>query len=422
VRILFISCGLPYPLEGGGQNLIYHWLKAANNSHDADLLVIGDPNIREQSIPGLPKLEVHVCPLQASRRLRDRVLRQTKSLSRSIPATSLVVMSRAVQRQIRSLFSSKQHDVIVLTENGLAGFTSLLSCTVPVLLLKHSIHAVDAADERRRNPRRRLRWLLEERIVKRFEARTCRSATLVCCVNQEDADYLSSRYKLTTPAAVVPLGVDPRQFPSRTGDPATKVIGFIGNLSWGANADAARWFCRHVLPLLWRTHPDATFLVIGPGGEGLRFLSEDSRIRFVGRVPSVHEAVREVSVGVVPVISGTGMRCKLLDMLSMGIPTVSTSLGARGIRCVRGQHLLIADGAKAFAKALETLLSDASLRKELSVAGSDVARAYSWVSIYPKIWDALDLAVRRFHQGPIDESRSQVAPYSCTHEAPHGGF
>jgi glycosyltransferase involved in cell wall biosynthesis len=306
------------------------------------------------------------------------------------------------------LVNNNGYELIVLTENVVAGFASLLGATAPVLLVKHSVHAVDAADQRRRQGEHHPRWMLEEHIVKRFEAESCRAATVVCCVTREDADQLVQRYRLSNPVEPIPIGVDLSQFPCRGNDPNTKLIGFFGNLTWGANVDAVRWFCHEVLPLVWRTHPDAGFVVLGPGSDQLRSLSQDARVRFFGRVPSIPEAMKSVSVGVTPIISGTGIRFKLLEMLSMGIPTVSTNLGAEGTHCVDGEHLLIADNAETFARSVDTLLRDAALRQRLAASGARLASACSWESIYPKILEVFDLACRKYQQNTIDARVSQA--------------
>ena len=128
-----------------------------------------------------------------------------------------------------------------------------------------------------------------------------------------------------------------------------------------------------------------------------------------------------MNVGIVPVVSGTGMRCKLLDMLSMGIPTVSTSLGAEGVSGVHGEHLLIADSGDAFAASLEQLFSDGDLRCRLAASGPKLASAYSWVGIYPKILDTFDLTFRQYHQTAIDNRASPAHSYSHAEGAGQSG-
>lgn len=93
----------------------------------------------------------------------------------------------------------------------------------------------------------------------------------------------------------------------------------------------------------------------------------------------------DVAVGAVPVFSGTGMRLKLLEFLSMGIPTVTTSLGAAGLPCVDGKHALIADGTEPFTAAVNKLLSDPALRAKLSKNGPELARQYAWEGIETKV-------------------------------------
>src|SRR5207249_10230744 len=106
-------------------------------------------------------------------------------------------------------------------------------------------------DHRKRYGMYEPRWILEEQIVKRYEGRTCHAATVVCCVNPEDSADLARRYRLNQPPEIVPIGVELNCFPPRTSDPGGKVIGFFGNMSWGANVDAALWFVEKVLPFIW---------------------------------------------------------------------------------------------------------------------------------------------------------------------------
>ena len=83
MKILFIGSSFPYPLHGGGQNLIYHWLEAASTQHDVHLFVISDQERTHESVPGLPKLRIHFHQIQVSRTPWGRALRQGASLLRS---------------------------------------------------------------------------------------------------------------------------------------------------------------------------------------------------------------------------------------------------------------------------------------------------------------------------------------------------
>lgn len=102
--------------------------------------------------------------------------------------------------------------------------------------------------------------------------------------------------------------------------------------------------------------------------------------------------MKDAVIGVVPVISGTGVRLKLLEMLSLGIPIATTSLGALGTGCVHGEHALIADDPGLFSAAVIALLDDPGLRQKLSRSGSELVKMHSWQSSYPRILNVLEEA------------------------------
>lgn len=397
MKFLFVASPFPYPPDTGSRNLIYHWLEAASQKHAVDLHVIENVPSGKTEIPELPQIKTSVRTAPVPHSLPRRISRLLSSTVEGVPATSLVVMPAEMKREMLSLVHSGRYDAVVLTENVVAGYAPLFAPCVPVVLFKHSVQAVDARDARVRFGRSHPRWFLEEWIVERFERRTCRAASLVCCVNPEDAEDLARRYALAEKPFVVPIGVDLNRFPTRATAPGGKDIGFYGNLTWGANVDAALWFAEEILPKVWEKHPDARFRVVGPGSESLRFFGTDPRFICVGPVNQmgIATAMQDVAVGVVPVISGTGVRLKLLEMLSMGIPTVATSLGCLGTGGEHGKHLLVADDRDSFVSAVSQLLSEPELRKRLGRAGAELAPRYSWKSFYPRIVSMLEQAASR---------------------------
>jgi glycosyltransferase involved in cell wall biosynthesis len=396
MRVLFISQTFPYPPDSGSRNIIYHWLQALSGTDRVKLLVAEPAEGHEGTIPGLANVGFECLRATPSLGLKDRVARLAKSILQGVPATAIDGVAAVARVLAAKRDLSAWYDVIILPDNASAGYARVLAKSVPVVLYKHSVQAMDARDDRRRKGMFHPRWLLEEWIVRRFEEQTCRAATVICAVTQEDAEELSRRYKLTKPIHVVPIGVERETFLPRSNDPDNHVIGFFGNLTWGANVDAVYWFAQRVMPKVWQAFPDAEFRAIGDGGDALRAAVPDSRVVFTGRVPQTHlrDALKDVAVGVVPVISGTGTRFKLLELLSMGMPTVTTSLGKMGTRCVHQEHVLVADQPESFADAVIALLSDASLRQRLSRQAIMLSREYTWENIFERLTILLNEIIR----------------------------
>ncbi len=391
MKALFIAQPFPYPPTTGSRNLIFHWLDAAIRAHDVHLLWIGDPAEGSDHIPELPGLRIDCVAAMPAKETSARIRRLSTAVASGIPPTSLVGMTGAARAEILRHVRAGGYEVVVLTENVVAGYAPILAAFAPVVLFKHSVQAVDARDSRHRYGMWHPRWMLEEWMVRRFEARTCHAATVVSTVNSDDAAELGRRYRLAKPARIVPIGVDLSQFPKRERDPGGQVIGFFGNISWGANLDAATWFVEQILPRVWQKVPLAQFRMIGPGSENIVAGNRDPRI--VRRGPShIPDAMSDAVIGVVPVISGTGVRLKLFEMLSMGVPVVTTSLGALGTGCVHGEHALIADDPDSFAAAVVALLGDAERRRKFTLAGWELVQQHSWQSFYPRILSVLEEA------------------------------
>jgi glycosyltransferase involved in cell wall biosynthesis len=117
-------------------------------------------------------------------------------------------------------------------------------------------------------------------------------------------------------------------------------------------------------------------------------------VTVTGFVPDVRDHMANASALVVPLRSGGGTRLKILEGLSFGVPTVSTTIGAEGLDLVDGEDLLLADEPDAFAAAALTLLRDEAVRERLSRAGRAVVEQhYDWRAQAPRLESILTSAV-----------------------------
>jgi glycosyltransferase involved in cell wall biosynthesis len=92
-------------------------------------------------------------------------------------------------------------------------------------------------------------------------------------------------------------------------------------------------------------------------------------------------------VAVVPLLAGSGTRLKILEAWAAGLPVVSTSVGAEGLTACDGEHLLLADGAAAFARSVSRLLACCDLREKIGRAGRLLLEnEFTW----EKAWKNLD--------------------------------
>ena len=111
-------------------------------------------------------------------------------------------------------------------------------------------------------------------------------------------------------------------------------------------------------------------------------LINDVAVNFVGPVRSVIPYYMRSSIAIVPLLSGSGTRLKILEAMSMGNPVVSTGIGAEGIECTSGKDILISDEPSAFANQIALLLNDHIRFEEIRNNAADlVNRKYQWKQI-----------------------------------------
>ena len=145
-------------------------------------------------------------------------------------------------------------------------------------------------------------------------------------------------------------GIDTSRYEFHPGGREPHTMLFLGSFRHVPNQHALDWFVKHVLPRVLERCPDAKLVVVGadpPPRHSLPDLGDAIDLR--GFVDDIREPLSRYSVFVCPILSGSGMRVKLLEAFSAGIPVVSTRIGAEGLAGEDGRLCALADDPAGFA-------------------------------------------------------------------------
>jgi GT2 family glycosyltransferase/glycosyltransferase involved in cell wall biosynthesis len=132
-------------------------------------------------------------------------------------------------------------------------------------------------------------------------------------------------------------------------DPLTML--FVGSFRHDPNRVAMDWFARQVLPLIVARQPHARLVVAGsdpPPAHAYADLA--ANVDMLGYVDDVRGPLARYAVFVCPILSGSGVRVKLLEAFAAGIPVVSTTVGAEGLAIKDGEFCRLADSPEGFAE------------------------------------------------------------------------
>ncbi len=282
--------------------------------------------------------------------------------------------SRRLIDTIDDLVQTGSWDLIHVRQLPMAGY-------MPPTKIGRLVELIDAetlAVSRMTGTRARIRGL----VARTLERRAALSADIVTVVSPVDADAIR-RISPTTRVEVVVNGVDTDQFaPAALGEIVVEpdTIVFSGAMSFGPNVEAASWFSHAVLPILATRRPGVRFRIVGRDpSPAVQALAEDPAVEVTGLVEDVRPWLARSPVVVVPMVSGSGVKNKLLEAMALGRPIVTTSIGVESLDIEPGRDVIVADDPAAMAEALDRLLGDPVEQARLGAAARErVVARYSW--------------------------------------------
>ena len=191
-------------------------------------------------------------------------------------------------------------------------------------------------------------------------------------------------------------GIDTSRYHfSATGrEPQTML--FLGSFRHEPNRVAVDWFVREVLPLIVARRPEARLVIAGAEPPPAHtYAGNEGRLQMLGYVDDIRQPLSQYSVFVCPILSGSGVRVKLLEAFAAGIPVVSTTVGAEGLARQDGEFCSLADAPAAFADRVLKLLDDPAAAAAMATrARAEVEAHWDMAAITRKLVEGYKLLVR----------------------------
>ncbi len=368
MNILLLTQVLPYPPDAGPKIHILNKIQHLARRHSITLVSFIRPG-EERYLSELQKIctSVHTVEIRRSR------ARDLFYLARSIVSgqSFLVLRDRspAMSALVRRLVQSRAFDLVHVDQLNMAQFADgWVSC--PRILDEHNAtwtipHRMYRSQSW--GPRKLVLWL-EWRKLQAYERRVCQQYDRVVVLSQEDLSALKCPDDRADRFRVIPIAIDTRAEKHIPRNTLSKNLISIGSMLYPPNAEGVLWFARHVFPRIRAQIPDVTFTIVGnrPPLEVVQLTDSLPGICVTGYVPSVAPYIARSAVMIVPLLSGSGMRWKILQGFAWGIPIVSTSMGCEGFGVNNDEHLIIADESETFADGVIRLLRDPALGTRLA--------------------------------------------------------
>jgi len=140
----------------------------------------------------------------------------------------------------------------------------------------------------------------------------------------------------------------------------------IGSMEWQANEQGVMWFLKKVWPLVLSAQPNVKFHLAGKGLSKTDPRFFQTGIVNHGEVDDAEVVMQSHGIMIVPIQAGSGIRIKSLEAMALGVPVVSTSIGAQGLTVESGTQMIIADDPEGFADGIIQLLLNPAASQEMT--------------------------------------------------------
>ncbi len=387
MNIVILTHYLPYPLTSGGAQAQYNMIEQLRHKHHITLVFNEGSGNKLQAMKQLQKLwpEVNIVVYRYYRQLlcwrfvRDKIRRGF--LVKFAPNSRILKIDRMLKpygqwfssdqvRFVNRIIRDAKADLIQVEFFQSLDWCKYLPADIKKVFIHHEINFI-----------RNDRFLQDFNLsAKEEEAKQRMKQEEIDCLNRYDHiitltdidKKILQEHHVTTPISVSPAAVSSLPLPYC--EWKGRVV-FIGGHAHIPNREGIDWFISQVIPNL---NINIQVDIIGAGWPSeYNIQHEHCQIRLTGFVDDLTAAVYG-NIMIVPILTGSGMRMKIVEAMAMSMPIVTTTVGVEGIPLVHEKSCLIEDTPKEFAQAIERLCTDASLRSKLGNAANQVfMEAYS---------------------------------------------
>jgi glycosyltransferase involved in cell wall biosynthesis len=206
---------------------------------------------------------------------------------------------------------------------------------------------------------------LQNKRLKKFEFETLQSADAVVPITAVDEDFFR-QWGINKPFCSSPTGLVFENYKIDNSKELPLSIFHFGSMDWLPNEEAVLWFVDNVWEKVLQKLPQAKFYIVGRGMTPKVASLIKPNVVIVGKTETAEKVYHTYSLMIVPLLSGSGMRIKMIEGMAYAKPIVSTKIGAEGISVSSGKNCVLADSPQDFANAIIEIYSDDQKKESLA--------------------------------------------------------
>lgn len=226
-----------------------------------------------------------------------------------------------------------------------------------------------------KNPLKKYYLTVLTRRLKTFELQQISKVDGIAAISSTDVEYFKS-FNSNVPIIDIPVAVEDNDKIDPSIKPEFPGLFHLGSMNWLPNAEGIRWLLQHIWPKINNVHPELKLYLAGRNFPSWLIENEYAGVVKIGEVLSSESFMLSKQVMLVPLLTGSGMRVKIIEGMALGKTIISTSIGAEGINCENGRDIIIANTADEFVSAIELCVNNPSLCQEIGDNAKSLIKNY----------------------------------------------
>jgi glycosyltransferase involved in cell wall biosynthesis len=371
MRILQLCNKSPFPATEGGpiaMNQITQGLLKAG--HHVKVLAINTPKyfIDKQTIP-----ENYLTATAYDSVYIDTGIKLHKAFLNLFTNKSYHVerfRSAKLEEKLAQILTSEKFDIVQLESIFVAPYIETIRkfSDAKIVLRAHNIEHLIwwRMANACRNPLKKFYLKHLAGTLEYFEKKALQNSDGIAAITQVDADYIS-RSGITRPIISIPMGIDSKSFISKNIEREFPGLFHLGSMNWMPNQEAMKWFLENVWTSVIQKYPELQFSIAGRNMPDWLKNLKLKGINIIGEVANAHEFMQAHTIMIVPLLSGSGMRIKIIEGMACGNTIISTTVGTEGIPSTHGKNILIADSPAEFVAQISRCIENHQFCAELGI-------------------------------------------------------
>lgn len=392
MKLFVLLPRIPYPLEKGDKLRAFNQIKQLSKCHEIVLCALNTNKKldKQQAFKALQPYCVSINFFDLSK--IGIGINIFIAWLKGFPLQTGYFYNSKIARKIQKLIKQHQPDLL---------YGQLLR-VAPYIRHNELPKAIDYQDVFSEGMKRRMktcRWWekpffrMEYKRLQKYEAVIFDDFDVKTIISKPDRDRIAHPNR--DQILIIPNGVDHDFFRPKDCEKIYDLV-FTGNMGYPPNSNAVSFLVKDILPLVWNKRPETRILIAGASPDANVRRTASEKITVSGWIEDIRDAYAQSRVFIAPMRIGTGLQNKLLEAMSMRLPTITTSLANSALQAKENTEILVGDDAETLAKHILTLLNNSKKADELAQAGYDFVRKnYDWTATTATLEKAMQQAVNQ---------------------------